>query len=313
MTPRTLAAIGVTGSFSTSSKGIQATLESIDGPNTSHVTAAAVFTEPDVLEYCERDPGGETVANGGKLSVRGCVASELRTLHQRQIITRANCVARTLTFNDELWTVVGYGEGGITWKGPDGDEEPASGMTSGQEGQMQLLCPNLYARLRAYPLPSADAGPESSYAPHANAASGSAPAPAPARTIDAEGPATAVREILSRDLSTVLNSQDKEGDDRKFMTSDLYQRFQKGARDFDSDPYSGTQDNTGFKVDDVTSVPLDASHAVVTVAFSIEHEVTRRKLAYHMIADGRRWLVDDIDYLNDKTSMRGILDKASAK
>lgn len=80
---------------------------------------------------------------------------------------------------------------------------------------------------------------------------------------------SAVGEILSRDLSTVLTVVEKEGDDKRFLTSDLYTIFMKNARDFDADLYTGTQDTTGFQVKSVEGSKRSPSEITVTALFDV--------------------------------------------
>jgi hypothetical protein len=145
---RSNAAVGRRGSFATSSKGVQATLTSIDGIDTDHASADAVMTPADFLEYCERDPGGATTRYGGKLSITQCAEQMRRATGEQRLTSRANCRAKTVTNSDGSWRFLSY-DIAITWKDPKGEvEEPWAGTTA-VEGQFQLLCPNTYARIRA--------------------------------------------------------------------------------------------------------------------------------------------------------------------
>ncbi len=296
LTAKSLAAVGVTGSFTTSSKDIQATLRSINGLDTSHAVAEANFTVADAREYCERDPGGETFQNGGKLSVQGCVAMELRNVRNMRETSKADCPRKVVAYGGQRWTVLKVNEGRLVWNTPDGEME-SSGPTTAFDSQFELLCPNTHARLRVQVSASAVASAE----PQAQ------PITQPAN----DGAAAIIREALARDLSTVLTGNDKAGDERKYMTPDLFGRFDKGAQDFDADWYLGLQDTSGFKLTDLTSVPVDPSHTIVAVSFSVDRQPIPFKFAYHMVRVGDRWLIDDIDYLNQKTTARGLLAKAN--
>ncbi|WP_166145853.1 hypothetical protein [Methylosinus sp. RM1] len=145
---RSSAAVGRRGSFATSSKGVQATLMSIDGLDTGHASATGVVTPADFLEYCERDPGGETTRYGGKLSIRQCADRERMATGERTLSSKADCKAKTVTLWDGAWRFLSY-DIGITWRGPKGDvQEPWAG-TAAAEAQFNLLCPNTFARIRA--------------------------------------------------------------------------------------------------------------------------------------------------------------------
>jgi hypothetical protein len=70
--------IGQPGSFPLAScKGWSATLTELKGKGTDHAVMKGVLTTSDAKEYCERDPGGITVAYGGKMSVADCIANVL--------------------------------------------------------------------------------------------------------------------------------------------------------------------------------------------------------------------------------------------
>jgi uncharacterized protein len=146
---KSYALVGRRASFPTSAKGEQATLIELDGVDTDHASAKAQITEADFLEYCERDPGGEALQYGGKLTVRQCAQREQTTTNQRTFVSRANCKAKELTLWDGTWRFLSYDDAGITFKNPKGEvEEPWNG-TAAAEGQFELLCPNTFARVRA--------------------------------------------------------------------------------------------------------------------------------------------------------------------
>ncbi|WP_424360970.1 hypothetical protein [Methylocystis parvus] len=146
---RSNALVGKRGSFATSSKGVQATLSSIDGLDTSHASATAIMTPADFREYCERDPGGSTTKYGGKLSERQCAETEERSTHDKTLRSSADCKAKSVTIWDGTWRFLSFDETGITWKGPQGDVQESWAGTSAADAQFELLCPNTYARVRA--------------------------------------------------------------------------------------------------------------------------------------------------------------------
>jgi len=145
---RSYASVGRRSSFATSSKGVQATLTSIDGVDTDHASATAMTTPADFMEYCERDPGGETKEHGGELSIKQCAVQEQATMRAKPLATEADCKAKTVTIEGDTWRFLRY-DAAITWKTPKGAvEEPWAG-TSAVDAQFEMLCPNAYARVRA--------------------------------------------------------------------------------------------------------------------------------------------------------------------
>lgn len=70
--------IGQPGSFPLAScKGWSATLTELKRKDTDRATMRGVLTSADAKEYCERDPGGVTVAYGGKKTVADCIVDVL--------------------------------------------------------------------------------------------------------------------------------------------------------------------------------------------------------------------------------------------
>lgn len=143
--PNLLAAIGLTasslsalaGDFPLAScKGWNATLTERSGIDTSNAILKGVTTQADFAEYCLRDPGGETTAYGGKLSVDQCAMKYFNESGNEHVSTLANCDAKTLTFflpNAEP----------IEMKFPlpeNGDRSCAGGYPP-LEAQFVLLCP----------------------------------------------------------------------------------------------------------------------------------------------------------------------------
>jgi hypothetical protein len=101
------------------------------------------------VELCERDPGGETIQYGGKLSVRECAQRESTTTHQRTFVSHANCKAKELKLWDGSWRFLGYQDETITWTDPKGETEKPWNGTTAADGQFDLLCPDTLARVRA--------------------------------------------------------------------------------------------------------------------------------------------------------------------
>ena len=146
---RSYALVGKRASFPTSAKGEQATLIELDGVDTDHASAKGQITEADFLEYCERDPGGETIPYGGKLTVRQCAQREQTTTSERTFVSRANCKLKELTLWDGTWRFLSYDDGGITFTDPKNEVEKPWNGTAAAEGQFELLCPNTFAYVRA--------------------------------------------------------------------------------------------------------------------------------------------------------------------
>jgi hypothetical protein len=145
---RSYSVVGKRSTFPTSAKGVQATLVEIDGVDTDHALAKGKTTDADLLEYCERDPGGYTSQYGGRLTVAQCTRNREVRAEAGTFTSRANCRAKNVTLWDGTWRFLKY-ENGITWTNPkDEVEEPWNG-TAAAEGHFQLLCPNTFARIRA--------------------------------------------------------------------------------------------------------------------------------------------------------------------
>ena len=140
--------VGKRASFGLSSKGVQATLVQIDGVDTNHASAMGRTKLADQFEYCERDPGGETVQYGGRLTIEQCARENEATSDHREYRSNADCRAKTVTLWDGTWRFLNY-DAGITWTNPKGEVEQPWAGTSVVEGQFELLCPNTFARIRA--------------------------------------------------------------------------------------------------------------------------------------------------------------------
>lgn len=142
------AAVGRTGSYVLSNKGTAATVSAINGTDSSEATVVAIVTPADSREYCERDPGGETIANGGRQTIEQCIKAEQISRHGIPIKTTANCIEKTIEGDDGNLKVVGF-DMGVIWKDKDGEIRQFGADTGPADSNFQLLCPNTYARLRA--------------------------------------------------------------------------------------------------------------------------------------------------------------------
>ncbi len=105
-------------------------------------------TPADFMEYCERDPGGETKEHGGELSIKQCAVQEQATMRAKPLATEADCKAKTVTIEGDTWRFLRY-DAAITWKTPKGAVEESWAGTSAVDAQFEMLCPNAYARVRA--------------------------------------------------------------------------------------------------------------------------------------------------------------------
>jgi uncharacterized protein len=146
---KSYALVGKRASFPISAKGVQATLIEIDGVDTDHASAKGQITQADFLEVCERDPGGETIQYGGKLTVRQCAQGEQTNTRERTFVSHANCKAKELNLWDGSWRFAGYQDETITWIDPKGETEKPWNGTAAADGHFDLLCPNTLARVRA--------------------------------------------------------------------------------------------------------------------------------------------------------------------
>ncbi|MBN9981568.1 hypothetical protein GR210_31595 [Rhizobium leguminosarum] len=116
--------------------GWNGTLVSRTGTDSSTAVMKGKVTQANFREYCERDPGGETTAHGGKLTVKQCVATYTKANGKDTYRSTANCIEGTLSF------VPPRGEPlRVTFPLPeDADVSCASGMPPLIE-QFKLLCP----------------------------------------------------------------------------------------------------------------------------------------------------------------------------
>lgn len=115
-----------------------------------------------------------------------------------------------------------------------------------------------------------------------------------------------IREVLSRDFSTVLTVKEKEGDDRRFLAPDLYALFMKNAREFDADPYTGSQEPGYFQPERFSTEQISPSSALVTVTMKHADAESVSHISYILRAHRGSWRIFDIIY-NDGRSMRSIL------
>lgn len=119
-----------------SCKSWNGTITKLSGLNTARATMQGSVATPDVQEYCERDPGGETIAYGGKLTIDQCVARYKREVKNIRLEAVANCNQGILSFS--------YGPSRRQKvKFPisaETDQSCASGLPPLRE-QFKILCP----------------------------------------------------------------------------------------------------------------------------------------------------------------------------
>jgi hypothetical protein len=119
-----------------SCKGWDGTIVSISGVNSRKALLKGRVTRSNIREYCERDPGGETVQFGGKQTVDECVENYYDEVKQKSVTSIADCSQGSLTHK--------YGEDySKTLQfpiNPNVDSSCASGIPP-LELQFKLLCP----------------------------------------------------------------------------------------------------------------------------------------------------------------------------
>lgn len=116
--------------------GWDGTLVSRTGTDSRNAVMEGNVNQANFQEYCERDPGGETTAHGGKLTVEQCVAMYMKEDGKDTYRSTADCRKGTLSF------VPSGGEPlRVTFPLPeDADVSCASGMPPLLK-QFTMLCP----------------------------------------------------------------------------------------------------------------------------------------------------------------------------
>jgi len=125
-------------------------------------------------------------------------------------------------------------------------------------------------------------------------------APVVAQQPNGENPEAFIRNVLARDLSTVLNANDKVNDDKTFISADMVALLSRYGREFDVDVYTGTQDNSGFAVDKIVTNSASQFEAVVSASFSTGLEASPRwTLSYYLKRSNDTsgsWKIVDVKY-----------------
>ena len=121
--------------------GWGATLVQRTGVDSKQALITGIVTQADFTEYCERDPGGETIKYGGKLTVEQCISQYQREVGNQAYRSVANCSTRQLTFFSPKRKPKT-----ISFPLPeDADTSCASGMPP-LIAQFKLLCPTVAAK-----------------------------------------------------------------------------------------------------------------------------------------------------------------------
>ena len=81
-----------------SCKSWNGTITGMSGVGSTFATMTGVVTKADIKEYCRRDPGGETVKYGGKLSINSCIRKYMAETGGVELISTANCKTGALSF-----------------------------------------------------------------------------------------------------------------------------------------------------------------------------------------------------------------------
>lgn len=116
------------------------TIRNVKGQDSRHASMVGVVTNDDIKEYCERDPGGETIAYGGKLTVDECAWKYRVEMKEVRVRSLADCERGTIIFQSNLNTYSAQFP-----LAPGSDESCASGMPP-LMAQFRILCPTNAAR-----------------------------------------------------------------------------------------------------------------------------------------------------------------------
>lgn len=137
--------------FPLSVRGWQATIVKLSGVDSSEAMAMGQVKRNNAEEYCERDPGGETIENGGKLTKEQCVQKVLKEEKGKTYSISANCSRKIITtsglgvfsLKGKATNAIGYLD--YVWfdiqSGEILDGSSASGAPVVEE-QFRILCPS---------------------------------------------------------------------------------------------------------------------------------------------------------------------------
>jgi hypothetical protein len=126
-----------------------ATLQQVSGRDTDKAELTAHVTQADAQEYCSRDPGGETVAYGGKETLQECVNNVMKQESSKVYRATADCPGKAINSTNGVYGFVQrtcddknycFNQ----WKDPTGkilEDDAASGVGVVDQ-QFQTLCPD---------------------------------------------------------------------------------------------------------------------------------------------------------------------------
>jgi hypothetical protein len=83
--------------FYLSSKGPSATIVAYSGLDSPNALIIGQIQLKDAREFCHRDPGGDTVKYGGRLTFSQCVNQVLSGERGKKYYARANCQERRIS------------------------------------------------------------------------------------------------------------------------------------------------------------------------------------------------------------------------
>ena len=111
------------------------------GTNTANALIRGIVTKADLQEYCDRDPGGITILNAGKLTISQCVTQLQQETRKVEISSTANCNTGVLNFLYDKGAAVR-----VKFPlAPNSDTSCASGMPP-LIAQFKIMCPNASAQ-----------------------------------------------------------------------------------------------------------------------------------------------------------------------
>jgi hypothetical protein len=127
----------VSGSFPLAScTGWDGTTTGIEGVNTGAAKMQGRITRADIQEYCNRDPGDETIPHQGKLTIPQCVTKYVRQTANISLFAGADCV-----LGDVSYSINGKLSGATHFPmAPAADNSCASGIPP-LVAQFKVLCP----------------------------------------------------------------------------------------------------------------------------------------------------------------------------
>lgn len=125
-----------------SCSGWGATIIDIVGVDGRNARMEGAITKADMREFCDRDPGGETVQYGGALTTDQCAEKYWAQERNVTMTTTADCGKGQLVFMQN-----GHEPQSVRFPlGPDADTSCASGMPPFM-AQFRIVCPMAAARL----------------------------------------------------------------------------------------------------------------------------------------------------------------------